>query len=107
MARPRTLKRIIQDLLDEPGSDYATIAEEIGAAPNRLRRLILRPDLAAVTEEKALRDLHRYRFPEVYEVEAEKKEQCPTNSTPKPTSPPDSEPSPATTPDADSTGGDL
>lgn len=59
MARPKNLKTIMRELHDELEYNHAEMAKEIGAAPNRYRRLVLHPELASVTEHKALLDLHR------------------------------------------------
>lgn len=102
MARPRSVKRMIQDLLDDYEGDAIGLAQELAMAPNRLRRLILRPIIIACDEERRVRDLHRLTYPEIAEANAREHEPCrPTDPTPTAT-PPNSDDSPPTTKPADS-----
>ncbi len=81
MARPRTVKRLIQDLLDEYEGITVTLAEELNMAPNRLRRIILHHQIIACDEERRLRTLHRVAFPDYHEQADSEEETCPSTPT--------------------------
>lgn len=97
MARPRSLKRMILDLIDEAHGLAGPVAEDLAITPHRLGRLTATPGIATPQERRAIQLQHADVMADSADVDHEKETPCTQTPTTESSPPTTSDPSPETT----------